>query len=101
MVRSYELSLVISPEIADDRVEAIKDQLKTYVTDRGGEITNEDNLGRKKLAYRIDKFTEGNYYVIQFDLEAASAKQLENTLNLSEEVIRYLLLTKKVMVSSD
>ena len=37
MVRSYELSLVISPEVADDRIEAIKEQLKSYITDRGGE----------------------------------------------------------------
>lgn len=95
MVHSYELSLVISPEVADDRIEAIKDQLKSYVIDRGGAITNEDYLGRKKLAYRIGKFTEGNYYLAQFDLEAAPAKQLEDTLNLSEEVIRYLLLNKK------
>ena len=95
MVHRYELSLVISPEVADDRIEAIKDQLKSYIVDHGGAITNEDDLGRKKLAYRIGNFTEGNYYLAQFDLEAAPAKQLEDRLNLSEEVIRYLLLNKE------
>jgi len=95
MVRSYDLSLVLSPEITEDRIEAIKDQVRVYVTDRGGEVTNEDYLGRKKLAYRIGKFTEGNFYSAQFDLEAAPAKQLEVTLNLSEGIIRYLLLVKK------
>ena len=47
MVRSYDLSLVLSPEITEDRIEAIKDQVRVYVTDRGGEVTNEDYLGRK------------------------------------------------------
>ena len=94
MARSYELMLVISPEAADEQAEALKTRVKTFVTDHGGEITNEDDWGRRKLAYRIGKFTEANYYLVRLNLDAAPAKQLETTFNLTEEVIRHLLLVQ-------
>lgn len=92
MASSYELVLVLSPEAADDQVESLKDRVKAFVADRGGEFTKEDHWGRRKLAYRIGKFTEGNYYLANFNLDPASAKELEGTLNLVENVIRHLLV---------
>lgn len=92
MASSYELVLVISPEVAEEQVEALKARVKAFVADRGGEFIKEDHWGRRKLAYRMSKFTEGNYYLAYFNLDPASAKELESTLNLVEDVIRHLLV---------
>ena len=94
-MRSYEMMLVINPEADDDQVEGVKDRVKQFVTDRGGEFTAEDHWGRRKLAYRIGKFTEGNYFLAQLNLDPAPAKELEGTLNMSEEIIRHLLILQE------
>ena len=95
MASSYELMLVISPEATDEQVEGIQSRVKAFVTERGGEYTKEDHWGRRKLAYHIGKFAEGNYYLAYFDLAPASAKELEGTLNLMENVIRHLLVLQE------
>jgi small subunit ribosomal protein S6 len=48
-------------------------------------------LGKRRLAYPIKHFTEGHYLLLHFKLKSASSPELENRLNISEEIIRYLL----------
>ena len=94
-MRHYELMLVVNPEVDDEQVESLKERVKSFVADRGGEITQEDHWGRRKLAYKIGKFSEGNYIVSQLNLEPAPAKELESTLNMSEDLIRHLLVLQE------
>ena len=100
MARSYELAVIINPETGDEQAEALKSQVRTLVTDGGGEITGEDDWGRRKLAYPIGKHSEGNYFLTRFSLDAVPAKQLEGTLNLAEDVIRYLLVLQSSKASA-
>ena len=92
VLRQYELMLIINPEIDDESVEGLKSRIKEFVSGQGGEFGDEDHWGKRKLAYKIGRFSEGNYLVSQLNLEPTSAKELERTLNFSEEVIRYLLV---------
>ena len=91
-LRDYELVLVISPEVVDDRFEAAIDNVRRYVTGKGGSIVDVEQWGKKRLAYPIRQFGEGNYVLVRFKLEPAFGKELEANLHISEEVLRHLLI---------
>ena len=89
-MNKYELALVINAKIEDDaRTDAIE-KIKALIEKFGGEITNVDEWGKKKLAYEIQKMREGFYYFIQFDAEADVPAQLEANVRIMEPVLRYL-----------
>ncbi len=91
-MRHYELLMVLKPDSDEERVEAVVDQVKRFVTDHGGEVSEEDHWGRRKLAYHIGNFSEGNYYLAKLQLEPSPAKELEGTLEFSEDILRHLLV---------
>ena len=75
-MNKYELALVINAKIEDDaRTDAIE-KIKALIEKFGGEITNVDEWGKKKLAYEIQKMREGYYYFIQFDASASVQQRL-------------------------
>lgn len=91
-MREYELVLVIDPEIEDEQVSATVDRMKQLVTSRGGEVTNVNPWGKRRLSYPIKSRTEGNYVVTHFRIDPSQAAELEAALRLSEEVLRHLLV---------
>lgn len=91
-MRDYELVVVISPDVEDEQVTATVDRLQQFVLERGGEVRQVDHWGRRKLAYPIDRYLEGNYVVTQFRLHPGRVRELESSLHLSEEVIRHLVV---------
>lgn len=92
-MRQYELVVILSPQVADDEVEPAVDRLiRRPVEDRGGEIQEVNQWGRRKLAYPIQRQLEGNYIVTQLRLDPEQTKELEQRLHISEEVIRHLLV---------
>jgi len=92
-MREYELTVVFSPEIADEDVANEIEKLDQFITEKGGEITAEVNRwGRRKLAYPIRNFREGNYVLTQFQLQQSLTAELERNLESSEEILRHLLV---------
>lgn len=91
-MREYELVLVIDPEIEDEQFDAAVDKVKQFVSSRGGEVTDVNPWGKRRLAYPIKKRTEGNYVVTHFRLDPAQTAELEAALGLSEDVLRHLLV---------
>ena len=89
-MNKYELALVINAKIEDDaRTDAIEN-IKALIEKFGGEITNVDEWGKKKLAYEIQKMREGFYYFIQFDASAECPAEIERRVRIMEPVMRYL-----------
>ena len=76
-LRDYELVLIISPEVTDEDVPAALEKLSQFITDRGGTITEVNQWGRRKLAYPIKQFLEGNYVLTQFKIEPKMTAELE------------------------
>lgn len=91
-LRDYELILIISPEVGEEAFEATLDSLSKFVTESGGSISNVERWGKKKLAYPLKHFMEGNYVLTQLKLSPASGKQIEANLKISEDVLRHLLI---------
>jgi len=89
-MNKYELALVVSAKIEDDaRTEAVE-KAKELIAKFGGNVTNVEEAGKKRLAYEIQKMKEGFYYFIQFDAESDVPAQVEAQVRIMEPVIRYL-----------
>ena len=90
--RDYELVLIISPEVVEEKLDATIDNVSQFITGKGGIISNVDRWGKRRLAYPIEHFMEGSYVLTRFSLKPALSKELEANLRISEEVLRHLLV---------
>jgi len=91
-LRDYELTVVFSPEIAEEDIATEIERVSQFITQKGGLINEVNQWGRRKLAYPIRHFREGNYVLTQFKLQPSLAVELERNLQSSEEILRYLLV---------
>ena len=89
--RNYELMLVINPRCTDEKLPIIMDAVKQFISELGGAVTEIKSLGKRKLAYPIKHCSEGYYQLVFFGMKSTASAELENRLNISEEIIRYLL----------
>ena len=90
-MRRYELMLVIRPDVADDKSQALVDRTTRQVVAAGGQIVKVAPWGRRRLAYPIDRHREGSYHIILFEAPADAIVELEHSLLITEEVLRHLL----------
>ncbi len=94
-MRHYELVTILSPMLNQDDATAIWDEIKSFITNREGEITAEQTWGTRRLAYPIRKgnynFLEGAYYLSSFTVDSPFNRDLENYLRLHDNVLRALV----------
>jgi small subunit ribosomal protein S6 len=91
-MKEYELTVLIHPDLEAD-LETPLAKVRDIITNAGGEITKEDNWGKKKLAYKIDRQDFAVYVYFDVKLPADAPLKISNTFNITEEVLRYLLVT--------
>ena len=91
-MRTYELVLVVRPEMDEEGFDAFVSGITGMVTDQGGQIVDVEHMGRRRLAYPIKKITEGHYVLLHLNLETPALVELERRFKLSEDVLRYLVI---------
>ena len=94
-MKDYELTVLIHPDLESD-IEKPLAKIRSLVTANGGEIAKEDNWGKKKLAYSIKGEEFAVYVAMDVKLPAAAPLKISNTLNITDEVLRYLLVKAEV-----
>ena len=90
-MRRYELMLVLKPDAPDERAAAVIDRTTRYVVAQGGQIVKVAPWGRRRLAYPIDRYREGSYHIVVFESPAEAIAELERSLQITEDVLRYLV----------
>ncbi|CAG0937610.1 30S ribosomal protein S6 [Thermoflexales bacterium] len=90
--RPYEVTLVFRPDLDETVFTANVDKVKGWMTSAGGTVTQTSVWGRRRLAYPINKLTEGQYVLFLADLPAQALAGLEREFRLSEEVLRFLIV---------
>jgi small subunit ribosomal protein S6 len=90
-MRRYELMLVLRPDVADDRSQALIDRTTRQIVADGGQIVKVAPWGRRRLAYPIDRYREGSYHIVLFDAPSPAIAELERGLLITEEVLRHLV----------
>ncbi len=91
-LRDYELIVILSPEIGDDAVTESIDRVSQSITSHGGEVVEVNHWGRRRLAYPIKRHMEGNYVASQVKMDPTQIVEFENSLRISEDVIRHLIV---------
>lgn len=89
-MHKYELALVVSAKIEDEARTATVDKAKDYVVRAGGTVSDVEDWGKQKLAYDIEKMSEGFYYFIHFDAEPTAPAELERHVRIMDNVLRFL-----------
>jgi small subunit ribosomal protein S6 len=91
-MRTYELIFVVDPRVSDEDVTTMMQEYRHMITAGGSEITGEENWGRRKLAYPIDKLTEGKY--VLFNIQSQGGKtslpEVEHRMRQNDKILRYL-----------
>jgi len=91
-VKEYELVYILNPDMSEEALETSTNNITQYIIGREGVVDAVDKWGKKKLAYPIKHFFEGNYILTKFKMSPARCKELEANLGISEDVIRHLLI---------
>ena len=89
---SYEMVVIISPQVLDEQLETVINNISNFITGRGGVISEIARWGKRTLAYPIKHFSSGTYILAKFTLKPGASKELENSLRISEPVLRHLLI---------
>ena len=90
-IRKYEMMVVISPEGGEDEVSATVERINNVITQRGGNVSEQEILGVRRLAYPIQRLQEGNYVLTKFTLDAKDVIEIERTLTAAQDVLRHLV----------
>jgi small subunit ribosomal protein S6 len=84
--------VIISPDVPEEEVPTSIDKIGEFITSKGGSITQVDRWGKRRLAYPIKHFKEGNYVLTKFKIEPAITAKLEANLRISEKILRHMLV---------
>ena len=90
-MREYELTVLFQPDL-EANLEPALQKVRDIITGNGGKVVTEDNWGKKKLAYRINREDFAVYVYFELELPAESLAKISNVLNITDEAMRYLLV---------
>ena len=90
MSRLYEVMFIVRPDVADEDVDKLIAGFATNVTNVGGVVKNVEKMGRRKLAYLVRKFSDGNYVLLTLEAGGPVVLELERRLRVSEPVIKFI-----------
>jgi small subunit ribosomal protein S6 len=88
----YENVFIARQDISGAQVDALADQFTQLVADNGGEVKKRENWGLRNLAYRMNKNRKGHYVLFNIDAPAPAIAELERTMRINEDVLRYLTI---------
>jgi small subunit ribosomal protein S6 len=92
----YELALIIRPEVEEEGQQSLIERLSEILTSGGGQVTDVESWGRRRLAYPIRKTQEGFYYFIQGQFSASVLPELERAIKLNEDILRHMVVRTDV-----
>ncbi len=92
-MKEYELTVLIHPDL-EMNLELATDKVKSLLEKNGGKILKEESEGKKKLAYQVKKQDFAVYYYYEVALPAEAPAKVSSALNITDEVLRYLLVIK-------
>ena len=90
MTSQYEIAVLYHPDLEVDLTKA-EEKVTKIITDNGGKVTATDNWGKRKLLYTIKKLDHAVYVFYTVEMPGEGVKKVESTLNITDEVIRYLI----------
>ena len=94
-MKKYELALVLSAKIEDEERAQVIEKVKEMITRFGGNVTDVDEWGKRRLAYEIQKMKEAYYYFVHFEADATVPGEIEQRIRIMDNVLRYLCVKQE------
>lgn len=92
-MNKYELCVVLNAKLEDDARSSEIEKIKSYITRFGGTVDEAiEEWGKRRFAYEINHMNEGYYYFIKFDGKSSTPKELEDSVRIMENVVRFLIV---------
>jgi small subunit ribosomal protein S6 len=88
--RTYEVMFIVDSKTSDEDITRLNENLLQVITDQGGTVTKQENMGRRQLAYPIGRQTEGHYVLFEVDGSGREIAELERRMRVNDQVIRYI-----------
>jgi small subunit ribosomal protein S6 len=89
-MKTYEVMFIVVPNAADEEIDKVVGNMETAVRGAQGEVLSVDKIGKRKLAYRVGKFEEGYYVLLNIKATGEVVKELERRLRVTDSVLRYI-----------
>ncbi|HEV7642891.1 MAG TPA: 30S ribosomal protein S6 [Pyrinomonadaceae bacterium] len=90
--RTYEVVAILGPTTAEDWVSTFNKNVTELIEKLGGTVVNVNDMGVRKLAYKIDKFNEGHYLIFEVDGSGQEVAEVERRFRVNDNVIRYMTI---------
>lgn len=90
-MRKYEVMYIIRPDVEQENVQALVDKFNGIISN-GGEVTKTDVIGKRRLAYEINKLRDGYFVLVNFNATTEVINELDRVMKISDEVIRSLIV---------
>lgn len=90
MQRIYEVMFIVRPDLTDEDLDKLISTLQTHATNAGARVENVEKMGKRRLAYDVKKFSEGQYVLFTLNSEGKSIHELERRLRVTEPVIKFI-----------
>lgn len=94
-MRKYETIFILNPSLDEEAVKATVEKFKGAIESNGGVVENVDFWGRRKLAYEINKVTEGYYTLFNFNASPELPKELDRLFRINDSVIRHIIVKEE------
>lgn len=91
-MRKYETIFILDPKVDEEHINAVTDKVKSIIETGGGQVENVDFWGKKKLAYEINKISEGYFTLINFVCDVDLPKELDRNFRIMDSVIRHIIV---------
>ena len=88
--RTYEVMFIVDTDASEEDITRLSESLQTVITDQGGTITKNEDMGRRHLAYPIGRKTDGHYILFEVDGSGREIAELERRMRVNDQVIRYI-----------
>jgi small subunit ribosomal protein S6 len=90
MNRSYEIMFIVRPDVEEAELDKLVETISGHITDGGGEVKSTEKMGRRRLAYTVQKFNDGFYILLIVAAPASLISEIERRLRVSEPVIKFI-----------
>ncbi|CAM4303054.1 30S ribosomal protein S6 [Paenibacillus tarimensis] len=90
-MRKYEVMYIIRPDVEQEAVQALVEKFNGIISN-GGEVTKQDVMGKRRLAYEINKIRDGIYVLVHFNAPSEVIVELDRVMKITDEIIRFLIV---------
>ena len=94
-MRNYEVMFIVKPTIEEDACKALVDSMKKVLEDKKAKVTNVQNMGRRELAYEIETFKNGNYFLFKVEGKPEAVKEFDRVANINEDILRHIVVKRE------